>query len=179
LDKLGREFICWKRYRSTLLIRLNEWERAPRDRTVPWQLWKELMARGDADPGYLRPADWIRLAKLRKEQLIGLSDYVPDAEFIRQFQPLFLLYASMGDGDRKAVGRPEGAAWSELSQNTRNRLLALLAPGDARTCRVRVMLDGVSSPPTYGIYLGADAPVFRPREGTFQPIKKRKSFALD
>lgn len=147
LAALEREgFPCiWKRRDDFLLFRHVEWPRHRAAGALPRPVLRDLRASAAENDGYLRPGDWLRLAELTGDQLETLQAEFPDAGTVRAYRFLLSLAARMTEKERAALHRPAGATWNDLTRRSRERLLALMSPVEARN--LRLVLHWVDGPP--------------------------------
>jgi hypothetical protein len=174
LKNLERTTLSWKWRDNFALFRDAHWPRARRSGSVPWPLRRELRASARGNGGYLRLPDWLRLAALEREQLERLGEEFPDAGIVRQFQIPLRLVAGMSKEERAAAARDEGAGWTEFSSATRQRLVALFTPQEARKARILFQWRGDEKPPGVRLYVDAGDGVPRARTLPLRPWREEK-----
>ena len=118
----------------------------------------------------------MRLAELSRDQLDSLSREFPDAGPIKQVQIPLRVVAGMERAERLKTSSPEGSAWKDWSAATRQRMLTLFTPAEARTVRVVLQFLQAERPPKVSFFFGEDDGQARPRS---LPLGKRREQPQD
>ncbi len=128
-------------------MRPKDWQLYHQEESAPWPVIRDLRRVSASNDGYLRPEDWLRLARLDREQLSALGEEFPDAYKVRNCVATFSLATDLPESTARRLGSQEGLQWRDLPQAARMRLVQSYGDEKAKDARLIVSWDEEASPP--------------------------------